>query len=110
MKKKTEIHRESVGKEQNNHMLCPEKMNSQNKKVIYKINQLSDEDFQKVIEAVDMLELMKHQSIPKEKDLNKIMLILDLFSQRGRVYAAVCVFHYGVMQGKRNERRKRRER
>lgn len=107
MKKKTQIEIEAPIRDQSNRTLCLKTMQPKSKKVLYKMSKLSNQEFHKVLEAVDMLELMSHQFLPKEKDIDKILLILDLFSQKGRVYAAICVFHYGMIQGKRIERKKK---
>lgn len=80
----------------------------ENKIWLQKLNSLSNEDFKKVIEAIEMLELMGHQWMPEQKDINAIKLIMDLYIKKGRIYTSICVFQYGKIQGKREERLRRR--
>lgn len=96
-------------KEQNESLNAIAKLQSEKKKFLQKIDQLSKEDFQKVIEAIEIKSLIENQFLPNEMDINKIKLILDLYSHRGSVYAAICVFQYGKIQGKRNERKERKK-
>lgn len=79
------------------------------KQIYHEVSQLSNEDCYKLNEAIHMLELMKHQYLPEEKEIHMIQLILDLFTPKGRFYAIVCVYQYGVIQGKRKLRKKRKK-
>lgn len=76
--------------------------------IYHKVSQLSNQDCCKLKEAVCMLELMNHQYLPEEKEIQRIQLILDLFTPKGKFYAIICVYQYGIIQGKRKLRNKKR--
>lgn len=56
----------------------------------------------------NMFDLIKQQYLPEEDEIKMIKLILDLFSSKGQFYAVICVYQYGVMQGKRKARKKKK--
>jgi len=79
------------------------------KQIYQEVSQLSNEDCYKLKEAIQMLDLMKHQYLPDKKEIQMIQLILDLFTPKGKFYAIICVYQYGVIQGKRKLRKIKNE-
>lgn len=69
------------------------------------VNQQSNENLQKVKE--DILQLIQQQYVPEDEELKQIQLIHEFASQRGIMYASVCAYQYGFIQGKRSERQKK---
>lgn len=78
------------------------------KQICHEVSQLVNGDSDRLKEAIHMFNVMKHQYLPNENEVKMIKLILDLFSPKGRFYAVICVYQYGVMQGKRRVRMKKK--
>jgi hypothetical protein len=59
-------------------------------------------------EILKTLEILMHQPLPNQKDIHFINRISALYFKHGSLFVSISSFQYGVIQGKRMERERRR--